>query len=104
MLGTKVDDVGYISPGHGLKGHQNTCLIDEDLDQMYDEFKRKDILLWCYAITEKNKVEGISDKPRKRSRTCEDSGEKPSSKCDVYERYLKLRKLLTNLEKAWQYP
>ena len=35
MLGTQVDDVGYISPGHGLKGRQNTSLIDEDLDQMY---------------------------------------------------------------------
>ena len=36
-----------------------------------------------YAITEKNKVEGISDKPKKRSRTCEDGGEKPSSKRDM---------------------
>ena len=56
LLGTEVDDVGYTSPGHGLKGRQNTCFIDEDLDHMYEEFKRKDIILWCYAVTQRNKV------------------------------------------------
>ena len=48
LLGTQVDDVGYISPGHGLKGRQNTCLVDEDLDHMYEEFKWKDIVLCCH--------------------------------------------------------
>ena len=28
LLGTQVDDVGYISPGHGLKGRQNICYDD----------------------------------------------------------------------------
>ena len=82
LLGTQIDDVGYISPGHGLKGRQNTCLIDEDVDHIYEEFKRKDILLWCYDVTKKNKVECTSDnsKTRKRSHVSEDdAGEKPKS-------------------------
>ena len=54
------------------------------LDHMYEEFKRKDIVLWCYAVTDKNKVND-SDKPKaaaqKRPRA--NDGEKPKSKRDA---------------------
>ena len=67
LLGTQIDDVSYISPGHELKGQQNTCLIHEDVDHVYEEFKRMDILLWCYALTKKNKVECTSDNSKTQS-------------------------------------
>ena len=53
---------------------------------MYEEFKRRDILIWCYAVTEKNKVECSSDRSKiqKRPRVADNgAGEKPKSKRDV---------------------
>ena len=60
--------------------------IDEDIDHMYEEFKRRNILLWCYAVTEKNKVECSNDRSKiqKRPSVADNSaGEKPKSKRDV---------------------
>lgn len=42
--------IGYIEPGHGLKGKQRWLYTDEDVDTMYDIYKRKtEILLWCFS-------------------------------------------------------
>ena len=53
---------------------------------MYEEFKGRDILLWCYAVTEMNKVECGSDRSKiqKHRHVADNSaGEKPKSKRDV---------------------
>lgn len=43
-----VNQVGYILPGHGLKGKHHFISSDDDLAEMYIAFKGKlDILLWC---------------------------------------------------------
>ena len=39
----KIDivEMGYISPGHGLKGKLNPLTSNEDLEDMYAEYKSK---------------------------------------------------------------
>ena len=38
LLSTQVEQLGYIVPGHGLKGRQQSLLSSEDLDQMYQDY------------------------------------------------------------------
>ena len=45
-------EFGYIGPGHGSRGKQNWIAVDEDVEDMYDEYNskhRKDVMLWFYA-------------------------------------------------------
>ena len=50
MLDNKNEAVGFIQPGHGLKGKQGWLVGNEDLDDMYLLHKSKrDITLWCYS-------------------------------------------------------
>ena len=48
-LKTEVSTMGYIEPGHGMKGKQHHLESDEDLDCMYGDYLNKRILLWCFA-------------------------------------------------------
>ena len=42
-------DVGYIEPGHGLKGRQ-VWLVEDDMIEMYSRFKKRQcITLWCFV-------------------------------------------------------
>ena len=44
------DTVGYVEPGHGIKGKMMCLGDDEDLSEMYVVHKRKsEVLLWCYG-------------------------------------------------------
>ncbi len=55
-----VVDIGYIEPGHGLKGRINT---DDDVDVMYNKYAGKTaILLWAYSSVQTSSK--ISDKKR----------------------------------------
>lgn len=43
-------DLGYIQPGHGVKGKQQWLVEDVDLDEMYTLFEKKqEIALWCFV-------------------------------------------------------
>ena len=48
---SNITQLGYIEPGHGIKGKQQWLTSDTDLKEMYDCFKRgkKEIILWCYT-------------------------------------------------------
>jgi len=46
LLKYQVTDIGYIEPGHGLKGKQRTLIDNDDIDEMYDMYKRKG----CYIV------------------------------------------------------
>lgn len=39
--------LGYIEPGHGLKGKTQWIVEDDDLVEMYAKYRKYDILLWC---------------------------------------------------------
>ena len=48
-LDFEVGDIGYISPGHGMKGKKCPLLGDHDIEAMCCWYKGKhNILLWCY--------------------------------------------------------
>ena len=54
LLKCKVTDIGYIEPGHDLKGKQQTLIDDDDIDEMYDVCKMKKcgITSWCYTCAD----------------------------------------------------
>ena len=63
-LNVTPNQVGYIEPGHGLKGKQRWLTSDADLTEMYTIYdKKKEILLWCQCFHGKNKPN-----PKKRGR------------------------------------
>ena len=58
--------IGYIEPGHGLKGKQRWLCTDEDVDTMYDIYTSKtEILLWCFSESPK-RLETATSKSKKR--------------------------------------
>ena len=60
-----IAEMGYISPGHGLKGKLNPLTGDDDLEDMYAEYKSKrDIILWC--CTPHSKSDGSTESNRKK--------------------------------------
>lgn len=40
-------DIGYIEPGHGMKGKKQWLITDDDIEEMY---KKHGILLWAYSF------------------------------------------------------
>ena len=69
-LGRRVSEIGFILPGHGLKGKHITITTDNDLSVMYEEYcsKHCEIRLWCMCIMHEN-----SDNERKQSHEKEES-------------------------------
>lgn len=52
-------EIGYIVPGHGMKGKMNDLVDDDDLSSMYEIFKaRKNFMLWikCQVKSKKRPV------------------------------------------------
>ena len=47
-----IAEMGYLSPGHGLKGKLNPLSDDEDLQDMYAEYKSKrEIMIRCIVYS-----------------------------------------------------
>ena len=45
--------IGYIEPGHGLKGKQRWLSDEEDIEAMYASFKaRREIVMWCLPASD----------------------------------------------------
>lgn len=73
-----IEELGYISTGHGLKGKLNPLSCDEDLTDMYAEYKgKRDILLWCSTPVEHNKSDASACRCKKRSLNFDESEEAP---------------------------
>lgn len=85
-------DIGYIEPGHGLKGRKFWITMDSDLIELYKQHNCKNcysVLLWCH--------EGKKNRKRSFSETSEPVAKKPSNSCaqilsDVKEVADELRK------------
>lgn len=72
----QVDTLGYIEPGHGLRGKQQWLNRESDLDDMYECTKhRKEVTLWWYRPNE-------SSKPSRERPYSE--GNRPASKVKRY--------------------
>ena len=77
LLKYQVTDIGYIEPGHGLKGKQRTLIDNDDIDEMYDMYKRKRcyITLWCCTC-----VNGGTERPSKKRRSLVSKDKAPPPK------------------------
>ena len=64
-VGQSLKHLGYIEPGHGLRGKQRWISSDEDLRDMYRMHSTKEILLWCFeesgTTCRKRPLEATSD-------------------------------------------
>ena len=65
-LDLKNVDMGYVTPGHGMKGRKIWIHLDDDVKIMYEKHEKKmSIFLWCYTksstqAAQKNEVAGSS--------------------------------------------
>ena len=94
FLETEPKEVGFISPGHGLKGKQYPLVDDDDLVTLYTQYKKKlDIMLCCNAVLPENSFsEDKTLTSRKRKHPdAEVSKVNPSSGCSVKEVVEKLK-------------
>lgn len=67
----QVETLGYIEPGHGLRGKQQWLNRESDLDDMYECTKqRKEVTLWCYRPNENLKPS--------RKRACSERTDPPA--------------------------
>lgn len=48
-VGQPLKQLGYIEPGHGLRGKQRWLSSTEDLLNMYEIHGKKEITLWCFG-------------------------------------------------------
>ena len=55
-----ISQVGYIQPGHGIKGKQIWLNNDRDVEEMYIELEgtcKSEVVLWCYRNETVKKTE-----------------------------------------------
>ena len=55
--------LGYIEPGHGLKGKTQWLTGDDDFTKMYVKYGKHDVLLWCFKAMDDQQS---SCQPKKR--------------------------------------
>lgn len=77
------DSIGYIEPGHGLKGKQKWLLDDDDVSEMYAVHKNKrEVMLYAFVDSpdqgDSDGTEGPSQKRPKQSEVA------TTSRKDVY--------------------
>ncbi len=76
---SQVSRVGFVEPGHGLKGKQWWLLDDGDLQDMYENFKSRTVLFWCI-----DPQSVVTNHPQGTKRPLVEPGDKPpKSKRDV---------------------
>jgi hypothetical protein len=84
-----VGKVGYMLPGHGLKGKHHYIHTDNQVSDMYDQFKGKcEILLCCWYLTGNQPVI-VEDDTSENENMCQNSlptipaiPPKPSKRCE----------------------
>ena len=88
-LDIEVADVGYISPGHRMKGKKN--LSEDDIRDMYAEYSgKRNILLWCYSRVQDVPKKQVGAERTRASSTEEGKGEPATkSKRDINQHKLK---------------
>jgi len=61
--------MGYIEPGHGIKGRQHWIADDEDLRDMYQAHRKNKIMFWVYTGMKKRPQTPDASHPSKVSKT-----------------------------------
>lgn len=88
-------EVGYIQPGHGLRGKQEWLCYDDDIQEMYDLHPRKkSILLWCFKKTSSDSAS--RKRPRSSSSSQASNAQKISRSSTNYESHQRGKVAETN--------
>ena len=89
-------EVGYIQPGHGLRGKQEWLCYDDDIQEMYDLHPRKkSILLWCFKKTSSDSS-ASRKRPRSSSSSQASNAQKISRSSTNYESHQRDKVAETN--------
>ena len=98
VVDSPVGDIGYISPGHGMKGKKHPLVDEEDIVAMYTLYKgKRNILLWCYLRSAGVTQSGSSGKKRKHDDDGADSA--PRSKRVINEKKIQeIEDIVTQLK------
>lgn len=79
-------EMGYVEPGHGMKGRKIWIHSDEDVKMMYEKHdKKRNILLWCYTAADTGSKEHKSNKPGKGGTKYQQHLEGQSAVDKIYE-------------------
>ena len=85
----EVVDLGYIEPGHGMKGRKQWLNTDSDVGMMYEQHAgKRSILLWAYSHVQHCRAKN----PSKRGESGSNFQEHKKSLSEVDEKYDELRK------------
>lgn len=69
LLDLRSVEMGYVEPGHGMKGRKMWINTDEDVKMMYvKHVKKKSLLLWCYTDEKKEESAKASGSGKGASR------------------------------------
>ena len=93
--------MGYILPGHGLKGKQYFITTDADVADMYVAFKGKsDILLWCWHSSKNESTTSvvIDEVSGTASRSSESGPNKASKKDSIAKKITKVEEIVHTLQ------
>ena len=86
-------EMGYVEPGHGMKGRKIWIHTDDDVNMMYEKHdKKKSVLLWCYTSTAKTKEDAKSRSDKGGTK----HGQHLESRSAVDEIYKKLQEKHTD--------
>ena len=92
-------EMGYVEPGHSMKGRKVWLFTDEDVNKMYERYQGKPtIRLWCYTCT-------LKKEPSTSAKTGSKYEEKQSEVDEVYEELQKKHKGTYSPEqlRAWSH-
>ncbi len=98
LLEITTAQIGYIEPGHGLKGKQRWLTDNDDIEEMYDCFKgRNEIVMWCLPATNA----GTSSKKRTFSTSGNDKdtdGVPPPKKSSIAQKITEVEGIVKTLQ------
>ena len=97
VVDSPVGDIGYISPGHGMKGKKHPLVDEEDIVAMYTLYRCKhNVLLWCYLCSAGVDQSGSSGKKRKHG---DEADSAPRSKRVINEKKIQeIEDIVTELK------
>ena len=94
--------IGYIEPGHGLKGKQRWLIDDGDLTDMYCIYERKrEITLWCQCGSAAGSSQSGTPKRVKKKRSREKDSDEPcssSKKVSIMKKIKEVEEILKELQ------
>lgn len=73
----EIVDIGYIEPGHGMKGKKHWLFTDDDVEEMYKKhLGKRSILLWAYSFVQSTKTKRVDSTYAAHKESLDEANEK----------------------------